>query len=89
MGLFYKFFIHLSDLNKVIPASAYVSSNSLEPVKLRITDKEYANNSPKSIPYLFHQVVQRIPNVTAMGMLISSYLSGHKSYFVKVFPLNC
>lgn len=58
--------INYEDLNKVIPASAYVSSNSLEPVKLRITDKEYANNSPKSIPYLFHQVVQRIPNVTAM-----------------------
>lgn len=60
--------INYEDLNRIVPASSFVASNSLEPVKLRITEKEYCNNAPKSIPYLFHQVVQKFPNVTAMAV---------------------
>ncbi|CAI9717845.1 long-chain-fatty-acid--CoA ligase ACSBG2-like isoform X1 [Octopus vulgaris] len=54
--------------NQLAPAISYTAVNSCDTVNLRISDKEFCNLPPISVPYLLHSTVQKIPNTTALAV---------------------
>lgn len=54
--------------DQILPASDFVSWSPEVPVKLRLQDSGPQSVAPKSIPTLFNQTVEKLPNNIALGV---------------------
>lgn len=58
------------DLDDLAPATEYVVTKRDQAVKLRMSQKGPGSEKPLTVPSMFYQTVQRVPNHPAIGMNI-------------------
>lgn len=59
------------DLDDLAPATEYVVTKRDQAVKLRMSQKGPGSEKPLTVPSMFYQTVQRVPNHPAIGKNIS------------------
>lgn len=55
------------DLDDLAPATDYVVTKRDQAVKLRMSQKGPGSEKPLTVPSMFYQTVQRVPNHPAIG----------------------
>lgn len=55
------------DLDDLAPATEYVVTKRDQAVKLRMSQKGPGSEKPLTVPSMFYQTVQRVPNHPAIG----------------------
>lgn len=55
------------DLDDLAPATDYVVTKRDQAVKLRMSPKGPGSEKPLTVPSMFYQTVQRVPNHPAIG----------------------
>ena len=55
------------DLDDLAPATDYIVTKRDQAVKLRMSQKGPGSEKPLTVPSMFYQTVQRVPNHPAIG----------------------
>ena len=66
------------DLDDLAPATDFIVSKRDQAVKLRMSDSGPAAEKPRTVPSMFYQTVQRVPNHPALGKIHSP--TGHREW---------